>query len=664
MAKKKAKLKSKKVLYAQAGRKAVAKLVGKYGNLHAERIKSSVELTVEFWRPEDGSPEEFVRFCEEHFTMDEGELDALVVKCAESFEQVFGVSLELYRILQRPMNLDLAPVTKLDRMFARIDPFTHAQEMLFESKIAFVVLLNMPACSTEEMLQREDKFTRKEWTRMRLGEAVRHRPPAGLERKVQNATVSAEEYISDYNIYTQILVDIKGEPLYGEEKKLLSHWGIRDEIRAQYSVSEGLARQRALYAVMRRIISQDIPEDVINATDLRWDPVGNRVFRGDSDEAIKISSEPNNRYKHLRQIFTAERAADPYYERDFLDRSFSDGYEIMEGNVEIFLEEILDSPLVHDVADVIRKKLGRKLEPFDIWYNKFVDSDDQKLDAITLERYPSAAAFQADIPNILRQLGFEPAKAYFIASKIQVEACRGSGHAWGTLRRDDQVLLRTRVTAKGLDAEGYRIGMHELGHCVEMVMSMHYNPDRALVGLPNIGFSEGFAFLMEGRALDILGVERNQESDAHYGMLDEFWGSREIAGVALLDLNIWRWMYKHQDASPESINRAMRQIAKAIWNKYFYPILGMGNDDDDLLAIYSHIIGYSLYVPYYAVGSVVQFQIIDDCRGKHWPTEMERLCNIGALSPNAWMKAAVGTPLSLEPMFRLTDEALKFINKK
>ena len=41
---------------------------------------------------------------------------------------------------------------------------------------------------------------------------------------------------------------------------LLSHWNLRDEIKANYNKGkEGLDKQRTVYEVMKRIISQDIP---------------------------------------------------------------------------------------------------------------------------------------------------------------------------------------------------------------------------------------------------------------------------------------------------------------------------------------------------------------------------------------------------------------------
>ena len=61
------------------------------------------------------------------------------------------------------------------------------------------------------------------------------------------------------------------------------------------------------------------------------------------------------------------------------------------------------------VASLIEKRIGRKLEPFDIWYAGFSDNKDydrDQLDKMLREKYPTPMSFQQDIPNMLRRVGF------------------------------------------------------------------------------------------------------------------------------------------------------------------------------------------------------------------------------------------------------------------
>ena len=56
------------------------------------------------------------------------------------------------------------------------------------------------------------------------------------------------------------LVDDKGQRLFPPKMRLLSHWNLRDEIKADYADAQnGLAKQRMIQQVMERIVTQSIP---------------------------------------------------------------------------------------------------------------------------------------------------------------------------------------------------------------------------------------------------------------------------------------------------------------------------------------------------------------------------------------------------------------------
>jgi len=40
---------------------------------------------------------------------------------------------------------------------------------------------------------------------------------------------------------------------------------------------------------------------------------------------------------------------------------------------------------------------------------------------------------------------------------------------------------------------------------------------------------------------------------------------------------------------------------------------------------------------------------------------MERMCKLGMLTPDSWMRAAVGSPVSAEPLLEAAREAVKVI---
>ena len=89
--------------------------------------------------------------------------------------------------------------------------------------------------------------------------------------------------------------------------------------------------------------------------------------------------------------------------------------------------------------------------------------------------------------------------------------------------------------------------------------------------------------------------------------LDRFWSAYEIAGVGMLDLEIWRWMYDHPAASPAELRAATVEIAEDVWNRYYARVFGVR--DALLPAIYSHIVVYRLYTPNYALGYLITSQV-------------------------------------------------------
>jgi len=82
-----------------------------------------------------------------------------------------------------------------------------------------------------------------------------------------------------------------------------------------------------------------------------------------------------------------------------------------------------------------------------------------------------------------------------------------------------------------------------------------------------------------------------------------------------------------------------------------------------ILAVYSHMIDYTLYLPHYALGNVIQFQLEDYLKDKVLGPEMERMCAAGNILPQLWMKNAVGEEISATPLLQAASEALKIIKK-
>src|SRR5690606_40299323 len=110
--------------------------------------------------------------------------------------------------------------------------------------------------------------------------------------------------------------------------------------------------------------------------------------------------------------------------------------------------------------------------------------------------------------------------------------------------------LRTRIEPGDMNDKGYNIAIHEMCHNVEQVFSLNDVEHYSLTGVPNTAFTEALAFTCQHRDLEVLGVAKPDAQAEAMRALDTFWGTYEIAGVALVDMRVWRWMYANPDATP------------------------------------------------------------------------------------------------------------------
>lgn len=637
----------------------VDSLLIKHGTANSDRIKRGVALTASFWREGDGTAKEFETFCRDHFIADSAELDKVFARISGNFEVIFGYFNKISVDLQRPLQLDMGEILAIDEQFGAYSPYTHLTDDFFANKLAFIISLNFPNFSLEEKNKQATGWNRKEWAYARLGDVFDSRVPAEVNQAVVNALTRSDMYIADYNIYAGKLVDSAGSHLFPQDMKLLSHWNIRDEIKANYGNAVGLEKQKLLYEVMKRIITQEIPAGVINSDKYNWNPYQNKVF--DGTQTVELLPESEKRYAVLLDFFHAEQQADAYYPElnTYIKRTFNGDMEIPLDEVEALFTRYLKSPELKLVGEVIRKRLGRDLQPFDIWYDGFKTRTSipaETLDKATRTKYPTREAVQADLPGILTRLGFDRNKAIEISSHIQVDPARGSGHATGSETREQKSLLRTRIFNNGMDYKGYNIAIHEFGHNVEQTISLHNVDYYMLRGVPNTAFTEALAFIFQSRDLKLLGMKEQDPQQGYLNDLDSFWSLYEIMGVSLVDIGTWKWLYAHPEATAAELRDAMNAIATDTWNAYFAPVFGV--KDQPILAIYSHMINAPLYLPNYAYGQIIEFQIEAFLEGKDFAREIERIFSLGRLTPKQWMTEAVGGDLSVQPILDAANTAM------
>ncbi|MGA3095534.1 MAG: hypothetical protein ABSF25_03680 [Bryobacteraceae bacterium] len=646
-------------------------LVARYGEDVRPRIHRGLDQTAQFWTAEDGGAEAFEAFVRANFAGGQAALDVLFARYEKLLEQLDGHLLEITLAFRTQMDLDLGPIAPYDEVFGGYDPGAHANDDFFANKLAFVVLLNFPLTTLEERLANGDKWTRRQWAEARLAQRFSRRVPAAVDLAIAQAGSRAEQYIAQYNIWMHHVLGENGQRLFPAGMRLLAHWNLRDQIKADYSEKDGLARQRVIARVMDHIVRQTIPKAVIDNPAVDWNPFTGQVRASDVKDydqapasiAVSADPEPDTRYATLLANYQAIRKLDPYAPTapTHMARIFEEERELPEARVRQMFERVLTSPLVPKVAALIGKRLGRPLEPFDIWYAGFQPRgaySEAQLDAMTRAKYPTPEAYHADMPRMFEALGFSSERARYLAANIVVDPARGSGHAWGAQLTTAPAHLRTRVAAGGMDYKGYNIAVHEMGHNVEQTFSLKNVDHWLLNGVPNTAFTEALAFVFQAKDLELLGLKAADEREEALTVLNDFWATYEIAGVALVDMAAWHWMYDHPQATPAQLKLAVIGIAQENWNRYYAPVFHQR--DVTLLGIYSHMIERALYLPDYPIGHLIAHQLEEHMKqaGKIGP-EFERVARQGRIAPDLWMRGATGAPVGPEALLAATERALE-----
>jgi hypothetical protein len=630
------------------------------GITNVSRIGKGVRHAASLWRTDDGSVDDFISFCKVNYIASESERELFFNKVSKNFESIFGHFNKISLDLKENVDLNNGPMIAIDKEFSAYSVGAHLLSDLYSNKIAFIIALNFPYYTLDQKERFDHSITRKDWAMARLGDLFVSRIPADLEQAASKAGANADIYISEYNIKMDKLLTDSGKQIFPDKMVLLSHWNLRDEIKADYGNSGiGKEKQEMIYKVMERIINQEIPQSVINNANLQWAPFSNKVF--ENGKEIGNNAEPDTRYQQIINNFKAEKDKDGYNPEmnTFILRKFSGEMEIRQEEVEGLFDSYLRSPQLAKIGAIIEKRLGRSLRPYDIWYDGFKARSiipQEELNNKTKSNYPDPKAFEANMLFMLRKLGWSQDRAYYLSSKIAVDPARGSGHAWGASMKGEKAHLRTRIPESGMDYKGYNIAVHEFGHNVEQTISLYDIDYYLLNGVPNTAFTEALAFIFQSRDLNLLGVTNPNPDQEKLSTLDTGWSLMEIMGVGMVDMKMWKWLYSHPEATSSELKGAVQAITKEVWNNYFAPVFGI--KDVQILGIYSHMISNPLYLAAYSYGQIIEFQLEEHLIAKSFPNEIDRIFKQGKLIPQRWMEGATGAKISVQPIINKLDKAL------
>lgn len=636
------------------------KLINKYGKENSERIGRGVRHLSDLWFEENGSGTEFQEFCLKQFIPSGPELDKALDIAEQQFEAINGYRRELSLALDYPLVTMTRPVTELDRLFSR----SGIDIDFYKSKLALAIALNFPYYSNAEKEALGPEWNRKEWAMVRLGDKFDFRSDPDNEPDPLPLPDELRDYTSRYILSMDHVLSPGLEILFPEGTRLNSHNGLRDEIKGLYARDNPLERQRAISTIVMHIIYQTIPECMIGETSYYWEPEANKVYLKEGDKFVEtdFETEADKRYKVLHHNMVSKMRQDSQYPEGstYMSRTFKNS-QLSEEKIVSLLESVVSAPEKKKVAKLIEKKIGRKLEPFDIWYTGFSDNQDydmDELDQLLREKYPTPMSFQQDIPNMLKRIGFPKFEAEFLGNHVVVDPIPSGGHANAPQMKGAKAHLRTRFEKDGLNYKGYRIGMHEIGHTIQQNVGTYMTDYYLLKGIPSSPFTEGMADLIAYRSLVGLGINPEYSArEKQDNALAAFWFVCEMGAEALHEIRVWHWLYDHPDATVTELKIATIDIAKDIWNQYFADIFGV--KDVPIFAIYNHFISGALYLHSYPIGNIVLMQLEEHFEGRDFATEMIRTCKIGKLTPDLWMIKATGEPLSSKPLLNAMRNALE-----
>src|SRR5262245_28813443 len=226
------------IIDANTRGRTIQRLLDLHGPEHAGRIRRGVEQVAQRWWAEDGDAEAFTSFCESHFLAEPEALAATFHRLEAIFEQIEGHLHEVRRELTAPIDLDSGPLLAVDRFLVELDLAAHVNEDLFRTRTAFLALLNFPVHTLGERLAEGPGWDRETWARSRFMDRFALRVPAAVQQEMTRVFTATEQYVTGYNIRLDRIVTPAGERPFPEGLRLISHWGLRDQLASYYVAAD------------------------------------------------------------------------------------------------------------------------------------------------------------------------------------------------------------------------------------------------------------------------------------------------------------------------------------------------------------------------------------------------------------------------------------------
>ena len=639
-----------------------------------DRIDRGVAQVLRYWRPADGDPAALVAFVQAEF-----------LPRGETLDRTFGrFEFALERLDGYLTSLDTRPAPghatstsgrccPLDERLAAWNAGAHVSDDLFANKLAFVALLNFPLTTLEERLAQGGSAGR-------AGSGPRRASPAASRRACRRTSTrrsteaysAADSYIAGYNVFMHhVLTERRRSACSRAGMRLISHWNLRDELKARYSDPGRPAAAAADPAGDGAGSSASRSRRRSSTTRcVDWTPATGRGRASrrskDAEARPDAAREPRARARDRRAVPPLDRASstpsarstphtpdNPDPDRPPLRRRPRDP---RGRRCKALLEAVLDSPLS---ARVARARRGAARPPA-----RAVRRLVRRLQAARqvlggrarcrsrASAIPTPQAYAADIPRLLRELGFSEERARFVAA-----AHRGRPVA----RRRPRV-RRGTARRPGSPAHARRQGRHGLQGLQHRrprdgpqrragVLAEHDRP-HAAAGRAEHRLHRGDRVRLPEARPRAAGARRPRSAGREPARARRLLGRRARSPASRS--STWprgTGCTSTRTPHPRSSARPWSRSPATSGTRHFAALLG--GDDVAMLAVYSHMIDAGLYLPDYPLGHLIAFQVeehfahavgADGCRVRaHLPARLDharRLDAQGRRSPALGAAAA------------------------
>ena len=497
-----------------------------------------------------------------------GELDRVFRRIQLVMEQIDGHLHEVRREILLPLDLDTGPVAGRGPPVQRRGPRRARRRGPVHSKVAFLALLNFPVHTLAERLEMGPHWDRETWARSRMMDRFadrdsrgrlardhaglhRGRPvhrrlqhPHGPARDPRGRAAVSRRAAPDHPLGAARRVEIAVRR--GGRAGAAAHDRARDGAHRAPGDPAGRDRQRrpALVAGEQRgLAARRRARDAARAHRRRA-----RAGHALRQPARPVPRRARGRPLHARPPRPTSTAGST------IDR------QIPESEVEALLASVLASEEFQRPAELIRSRLGRPLEPFDIWYDGFKARSDSprggagppRLRALPRRRRRSRTTCRGSSTR----LGFTSDKAAWLAERIVVDPVPGR-----RARHGRRAPARTRPTCAPASPRAVWTTRATTSPFTswDTTSSRSSRSTGSTTGgstaCPTPRFTEALAFVFQDRDLELLGLDPPGEARRQLEALDTLWSTAEIGGVSLVDMGVWRWMYDHPEADARRVAR-------------------------------------------------------------------------------------------------------------